>query len=138
MSTERVYEMESAELRGLWKATHVPLRYRKRALAGLCRVFDVPKIRVRSCKVPGAHGCYYVHSDGEPRIELCPKSGSDMLTLAHEFAHYVTHVKRPKAADHGPSFLLYYMQACDALRLVPPAGFRAACRKHKLTIARKR
>lgn len=137
MSDERVYEMEHAELRGLWQETRIPLRYRKRVLAGLCRVFNVPRIRVRSCKVPGAHGCYYVRDDGEPRIDLCPRSGSDMLTLAHEFAHYVTHMRCPRARDHGPTFLFHYMQVCDALRLVPAAGFRAACRKHGLRIARK-
>ena len=138
MSDERVYEMEHAELRGLWQETRIPLRYRKRVLAALCRAFDLPRIRVRSCKVPGAHGCYYVRDDGEPRIDLCPRSGSDMLTLAHEFAHYVTHMRCPRARDHGPTFLFHYMQVCDALRLVPAAGFRAACRKHGLRIARKK
>lgn len=127
--------MEHREFRGLWKNVRVSLRYRRRLLKRLCRIYDLPPIPLRSKSNPGFSGLYRYDDPPGKRIEVCPKYGRDLLILAHEFAHYVTHMRQPNATDHGPVFLRNYMLVCGTLRLIPPEGFRAACRKYDLRIA---
>lgn len=131
-----VWRMETREFRGIWRRTRVPFRYRKRLVRMLCRLYAVPMLSVQSVTNPGYSGQFWHNAKmGICWLELHPSRGADLLTLAHEFAHYLTHLRSPRATDHGPTFLRHYMQVCESLRLIPSAGFRQACRRHGLTIA---
>jgi hypothetical protein len=105
-----------------------PLRDLRRIARRLCRLHRVPPVSV---SVHAKRGCGASYLDG--RIQLDPRCGRNLLSLLHELAHHIVEHRYPRAADHGPRFVHWYMHLADATRLVPLAGFRSLCRKYGVT-----
>jgi hypothetical protein len=129
---ERVYEMEHAELAG-----HVRGRVTPHALHDMarqaCQLYKLDSPRIE-CGIKGSAGWY----DYQTRtIGLSAEHGYNLLTLAHELAHYIVDQKWQRSAPHGPTFVRTYAELLDLMRLVPIAGFRAICRRHKVRIAKR-
>lgn len=127
---DAVYTMEDSELGG--HCTHtVSLKQLRKWAGDICKQFRLPTPSV----VIRDLGIY----DGECRYEsacilLHPKRGRNGLVLAHELAHYVVSRLHPRAAVHGPTWVMYYAKFLDQLRLVPEAGVRAIARQHKVCV----
>lgn len=124
-----LYAMEKDELRGHCHQWMILKGLRSMA-RDTCKAYKVPHVKIR----------VYSNGDGGSisgcSIQLDPDCGMNSLTLLHELAHHIAQCRHPKAQDHGPMFCYYYGQLLDAWRLVPIEGFRAACRRYKLKIAR--
>lgn len=101
---------------------------RKRADA-VCKDRCLPGVTITVRRVPGSVAMCYPE-DG--RIILGPKRGKNLLTLAHELAHYVVHHKHPKAKDHGPTFIRVYAEIVEELGVIPKDAFLKVARKHGL------
>jgi hypothetical protein len=132
----RVYEMEAEEFSGIRKhrARLVDLREFSRVFCDLAEVPRAPVIRIGPSKSDMA-GQY---DPATYALELDRHEGLNGAVFAHELAHHITAVLNPRAADHGPLFVLRYGQILDLMRLLPLAGFRSICRKHNVSIARVR
>lgn len=126
-----VYKLETEELNG-----H---RYHKMLLRDLrkwarhtCKQFGVRPPRVM---VKHNHGYIGVYLSETQTIQLDPEWGKNGLTLAHELAHHIVAVKHPRATTHGPTWLGYYAQILDMMRLVPADGVRAVARRRNVAIS---
>lgn len=129
---QAVYTMERRELGGHYRHT-VKLKPLRRTVRRLCRLYDVPPLRVSVRRERGCDAIYY-HLDGY--VLLDPKVGRNYATVAHELAHHIAwHRHGHRAQDHGPTWVRYFAQVLHSMRLVPLAGMRAVCRKHKIRMA---
>lgn len=131
---ELVYAMEFRELRGLWRGTKTKLKTLKRYVRLVCRLYGLKPcgLFIRGME---AKGCYWNY---DRTIQLDPY-GMNAVTLAHELAHYVVHMKHSsRAQDHGPQFVRRYAEILHILRLFPIEGMRAICRKHGVKMARNK
>lgn len=128
-----VYAMERLEFGGHWK-TQIPRKIAKRWIRQACRNLQVKKPALVFKTLRGCRGLYDPNTSA---IHLDPGWGRSALVLLHELAHHITCMKYPKAADHGPRFMLVYAILLDMTRLVPMAGTRSACRRHGVKIANR-
>lgn len=128
-----VYAMERLEFGGHWRHK-IEHRTALRWIRQACRILSVspPKILVQPVR-----GCRGEYDPETLTIRLDTQYGRSGLVLLHELAHHITWVKHPRAADHGPRWMLIYATLLDMTRMVPIAGTRAACKKHGVRIARK-
>lgn len=64
----------------------------------------------------------------------------DLLTAAHEFAHYLHHVVAGEEGDahqvHGPEFVACYIDVLDTIRFMPIEAMVAVCEKYKIKYLR--
>lgn len=125
--------MEFRELRGIrWHTADID-DMRRRAKA-ICRTYVVPKVVVEVVTKRGQGGSYEA---GDDKILLDPDSGQNYMILAHELGHHVAWTRHGcYVQDHGPTWVKYYGQILDQLRMVPIEGFRAICRRHGVKMAR--
>lgn len=123
-----VYVMERRELSGHQWHTY-PRKRLYRAIRKICRLYNVPRVRLRYAALP--HCGEYL--DGIVWLER--KAGRNLLILAHELAHHIVAHRHPRAQDHGPRWLRYYIEILDILRLIPLEGMLALCRKYNLGVA---
>lgn len=123
-----VYVLERRELRG--HDYHVyKLKYLRLAMRRVCRLYSVPKVRIVFADLPNCGE--YLHDI----VTLDRTAGRNLLNLGHELAHHVVAHRHPRAHDHGPIWLRYYVEILDIMRLVPRAGMLALCRKYRLRVA---
>lgn len=127
---DRVYDMEHTELAGHVRGRVTPHTLHDMARQA-CQLYglDTPRIE---CGIKGCAGWYDYTTN---TIGLSAEHGYNLLTLAHELAHYITHRKWPRSACHGPTWVRTYAELLDLMRLVPIAGFRAICRRHGVRMA---
>ncbi len=128
---KRVYRMERLELSGHLRHRMALCELRKMSRA-LCRRYRVPVANVVARNERGFWATYDYETG---LVCLNPQGGRNAATLAHELAHHVAYVLHPGAQDHGPTFMKYYVEMLDSLRLVPAAGMRAIARKYRVAIA---
>lgn len=128
-----VYAMERLEFGGHWKH-ELHDRVATKWVRQACKNLQVERPKIVRRTVRGVRGYY---DPDVSTIVLDRKFGRSGLVLLHELAHHVTYVKHPKAADHGPRWMLIYAILLDMTRLVPMAGTRAACRRHGVRIAKR-
>ena len=102
-------------------------RLRKHAME-MCRQYKVPQVRLIVRTPPGGGVAVYYETDRT--IWLGPKRGKNLLTLAHEMAHHVVAMRHPRARDHGPTWMRYYADMVDDLKLMPRRAFLAAAREY--------
>lgn len=135
---ERLYAMEFRELRGLWHGTRTAPKTLQRHVRRVCRLYGLPVVSLQFRTIESKGLYIFNRKNGLPGlIRLDPQWGRNAITLAHELAHYVTHMKFPKTRqDHGPRFVRVYAEITYILRLVPLEGFKAICRKHGVRMAR--
>lgn len=124
--------MEHAELSGHTEAV-APSDQLYSYLRQACTLYEVPTPSLDLTMVSDEDAGEY--DPCTRAIRLNNSGGRNLLMLAHELAHHIVSVKWPKAADHGPTFVRTYAELLDLMRLVPIAGFRAICRRHKVRIA---
>jgi hypothetical protein len=123
--------MEKYELRGNYYGTYKLKKLQSYARL-LARCYGVPNVRISIKKRRGYGGLY--NTDGF--IILDPKSGRNLATLAHEFAHHIVWVRHGnRAQDHGPTFVKYFAQCMSSVRLMPVASMRVICRRYGVRIA---
>lgn len=130
---ELVYAMERLEFGGHWRHK-LTMKWAKRWVRHACKHFCVPHASIIVKCVRGSRAEY--DSDTHT-LELDREWGLNGLVVLHELAHHITYCKHPRAADHGPTFMLVYALLLDMARLVPIAGTRAACRRHGVKITRR-
>lgn len=129
---QAVYAMERRELGGHYRHT-VRLKLLRRTTRRLCRLYEVPPVTIRVRRIRGSDALYWEHYAS---IELCPRTGRNYATVAHELAHHIAwHRHRNRVQDHGPTWMKYFSQVLHSMRLVPIAGMRSICRKHGIKIA---
>jgi hypothetical protein len=133
---QAVYRMEKREFAGVWLHVKQPMKYLQRRANAVCRLYEVPTVRLRVGRVEG--GCAeYDSVDRLIRIDDRHKvTARNLLTVAHELAHHIVWERHGnRAQDHGPMFVLVYGQVLSSLRLCPFAGWRAACKRHGVKMA---
>lgn len=114
--------MERIDLSG--HLVHVVSMARLRRVADrACRLNDLPPVKVYA-RVTGDRGSY-----GYDTIQLDPRQGRNLLTLAHELAHHFVEHKAPRSQDHGPRWVRFMGQLLDAFHVIPIEGYRAVCRR---------
>lgn len=130
-----LYRMEQREFAGLWMHVRQPMKYLQRRARAICRMYEVPPAKIRARTEPGCDAQYHDHCD---TIDL-GKTGRNVLSLAHELAHHIVWKRHGnRAQDHGPMFVLVYGQLLSSLRCCPMAGWRAACKRHRVKIAARK
>jgi len=131
---ERIYEMEAVEFSFIRKHRCSP-RHLQELNRIFCEMAGVPAAKIRVIgPTRSDYAGQYDYKTGT--IELDRHEGINGAVFAHELAHHIVFLTKPRAADHGPAFARCYGQLLDLMRLLPQVGFRAICRKHKVTIAR--
>lgn len=132
---QAVYDMEAREFSGLWNGVTQPMKQLRGAAREVCKLFDVPPVTLAMRR--------FADRDAEYNDETFEVSfgvaghNRNMVTLAHEISHHIVyHRHGNRAQDHGPTFVLVYAQVLSAMRMVPIAGMRDACKRHKVRIAR--
>lgn len=124
-----VYVMERRELWG--HHYHVyPLKYLRKAERRVARLYSVPRVSIAFDSGLRCCGEYL-----DDTVTLHTKAGRNLLILSHELAHHVVAHRHPRAHDHGPLWMRYYVEILDILRLIPRAGMLALCLKYKLRVA---
>lgn len=131
---DAVYALDLEGLRGIWKGQKLSLKWRRVKFQELCEQYGVPHIPVVSLKLRGYGGAYCLDS---VRLEFDPTYGADVITFAHEVAHYLrTSLHGFRGQDHGPLFVGYYAQILAQLNVMPLQGFRELCRRYKVKMTR--
>lgn len=128
--------LERMEFRGLYrKGSHTPLKQLRLAAKLVCKLYRVPRCTVFVRKTRGYRALYWY----EPHvsIQLDPEYGHNLFTLAHELAHHVVDYRHRRSQAHGATFVRVFGEVLDVLRMVPLAGFKAACKKRGVRIARR-
>lgn len=127
-----LYRMELREFSGVWRHVKQPLKYLRRRASAICRLYQVPRVRVRPGEVSA--GCAEYGPD--ERVIVLDEKARNLITLAHELAHHIIWERHGnRAQDHGPLFVLVYGQVLSSLRCCPIAGWRAACRRYGVKMA---
>lgn len=127
-----LYRLELREFAGIWRYVKQPMKYLRRRASAVCKLYQVPPVRIRAGKVEGGSAEYEAD---DARITL-DGTARNLITLAHELAHHIIWCRHGhRAQDHGPMFVLVYGQALSSLRCCPMPGWRAACRRHGVKIA---
>lgn len=130
---DRVYAMEASVLSGHY-AHRTTLKALRRTAKLLAKRFEipVPTIAVRRLGESRKWTETGIYDPNISSIQLHPDH-TNLINLAHEFAHHIVEHKHPKFKHlHGPIWLGYYITLLDVLRLVPQAGMTAACRNRRL------
>lgn len=127
-----VYKMEREELSGHLRHK-MPMRALKLAAQRICSQYGVPQVRVAAKKERGMWASY----DWKCLICLHPTGGRNLCTLAHELAHHLVQYRHQRTQDHGPTFMYYFVELLDTMRIVPRAGMLSIARKYKVRIASK-
>lgn len=130
-----VYTMEAREFRAVWKHVKQPLAYLSDLAARVCKMYGAPPVTLVCAKLIGCDAQYDCE---QSRIEFnTTGNGRNVFTLAHELAHHICWTRHGhRVQDHGPMFVLVFGQLLSTLRVTPLAGWRAACKRHGVKIAR--
>lgn len=140
---QALYDMEAREFRAVWFRVKQPMSYLRSLARSLCKMYDVPNVALVSRRLHGHAAEYDFEScrvvlNAKGDINGSSGNGRNVFTLAHELAHHIVwHRHGNRAQDHGPMFVLVYGQLLSSLRVLPLAGWRDACKRHSVKIARK-
>ena len=102
-----------------------------RVVRQLSTIYNVKPPRIKYVPLHGWAGEY---ESGEIRLATDHKTGRSPLTVIHEFAHYLVHIRDPEnlLESHGPEFVAMLGHCYESAGAVPRDGFDVLCKDWKV------
>lgn len=123
----RLYRMESEAI-GARHYLRISRETVVRFIRNACRTYGVPQLTLRFEN----HRKWAAYFLAPSLIVFSRKTTArDLLTAAHEFAHYLHYVvakeKSEEHQTHGPEFMACYLSVLDTIRFIPMQAMALLC-----------
>lgn len=128
----RVYRMESEAI-GARHWLRLSRQNVARFIHAACRSYGIPRIKIRFEN----HRKWAAYFQAPSLIVFSKKTTArDLLTAAHEFAHYLHYVvagaKSEQHAVHGSEFMTCYLSVLDTIRFIPARAMALLCEERSI------
>lgn len=132
----KLYRMESEAI-GARQWLRLSRQNVIRFVRSACRTYGVPQLTIRF-ENHRKWAAYFL----EPSLVVFSQktTARDLLTAAHEFAHYLHYVvagaESGKHAVHGREFMACYMSVLDTIRFIPAQAMALLCDERSIEYVR--